>query len=73
MNIKKQNTFIEISEMGLKLEIKSDILLNSLISETTKNVLEQMLKDKLSQLKTHFEEIDTKIESENKEHAISCK
>ena len=68
MNIRKQNTFIEISEMGLKLEIKSDMLLNSLISDTTKNVLEQMLKDKLSQLKTHFEEIDTKIESESKEH-----
>jgi hypothetical protein len=61
MNIKKQNTFIEISEMGLKLEVKSDILLNSLISDTTKNVLEQMLKDKLSQLKPYFEEIDTII------------
>ena len=71
MNIRKQNTFIEISEIGLKLEVKSDMLLNSLISETTKNVLEQMLKDKLSQLKTHFEEIDTKIESESKEHKSS--
>lgn len=68
MNIRKQNTFIEISEIGLKLEVKSDILLNSLISDTTKNVLEQMLKDKLSQLKPHFEEIDTIIVSEDKEH-----
>jgi hypothetical protein len=68
MQIKKQNTLIEISELGLKIEVKADLLLNALISDSTKNVLEQMLKNKLSELKTQFEEINDIIELENKEH-----
>ena len=68
MQIKKQNTLIEISELGLKIEVKADLLLNALISDSTKNVLEQMLKNKLSELRTHFEEINDIIELENKEH-----
>ena len=68
MQIKKQNTLIEISELGLKIEVKADLLLNALISDSTKNVLEQMLKNKLSELKTQFEEINNIIELENKEH-----
>jgi DNA mismatch repair ATPase MutS len=68
MQIKKQNTLIEISELGLKIEVKADLLLNALISDSTKNVLEQMLKNKLSELRTQFEEINDIIELENKEH-----
>lgn len=68
MQVKKQNTLIEISELGLKIEVKADLLLNALISESTKHVLEQMLKSKLAELKTQFEEIHDIIELENKEH-----
>jgi len=68
MQINKQNTLIEISELGFKIEVKADLLLNALISDSTKNVLEQMLKNKLSELRTHFEEINDIIDLENKEH-----
>jgi len=54
MQINKQNTLIEISELGFKIEVKADLLLNALISDSTKNVLEQMLKNKLSELKTEI-------------------
>lgn len=67
MKVKKQNTLIEISELGLKIEVKADLLLNALISDTTKNILEQMLKNKLSELITQFEEINNIVELENKE------
>ena len=70
MQVKKQNTLIEISELGLKIEIKADLLLNALISDNTKNILEQMLKNKLSELKTQFEEIYDIVELENKEHKL---
>ena len=68
MQVKKQNTLIEISELGLKIEVKADLLLNALISESTKNVLEQMLKSKLSELIIQFEEIHNIVELENKDH-----
>jgi hypothetical protein len=61
MIISKQNNKIEISEKGFNLEIKADLLLNTLISESTKNTLEIMMKHKLNELKKHFEEIDTII------------
>jgi len=68
MQVKKQNTLIEISELGLKIEVKADLLLNALISQNTKHVLEQMLKSKLAEFKTQFVEIYDIIELENKEH-----
>lgn len=71
MEVKKQNTLIEISELGLKIEVKADLLLNALISDTTKNVLEQILKSKLYELKTQFEEIYDIVELESKEHKFN--
>jgi uncharacterized protein YuzB (UPF0349 family) len=67
MRIARQNSFIEISELGFNLEIKTDLLLNTLISETTRNILNQMIRSKLNELKPHFEEINTIIELEHEQ------
>lgn len=67
MKIEIHNNKIEISELGLKLEIQADLLLNKLISDKTKEILPKIIDKWLNNLLSHFEEIHKKVESENKE------
>lgn len=47
--------------MGFKLELKVDLLFNTLISDSTKKSLEEMLNSRLSQLLPIFEKIHNTI------------
>lgn len=71
MIIEKQNTFLKVSDLGINLEIKTDLLLNVLISETTKEILNKLLKEKFFQLKKDFEPIVFLIKDERKENKTS--
>ena len=57
MQISRQKTEIVINELGFKLELKADLLFNSLKSETTKNIINELIKQRLEYLLPHFIEI----------------
>lgn len=68
MRITKNNTQIQINEVGFNIELKADLLLNSLISESTRNLLSKVFNKKLSEYLIIFEEIHNKIKEENLNH-----
>lgn len=57
MNISRKKTQIVIRELGFNLELNADLLFNSLISETTKVIINELVKERLEYLLPHFIDI----------------